>query len=64
MVRVIEVGLVTPPIGMNAYVLSGATGMPLGIIFKGVVPFLAADILHIALLIAFPALSLFLPGLM
>jgi tripartite ATP-independent transporter DctM subunit len=64
MVRVIEVGLITPPIGMNAYVLSGATGIPVGLIFRGVVPFIAADIVHIALLIALPALSLFLPSLM
>jgi tripartite ATP-independent transporter DctM subunit len=64
MVRVIEVGLVTPPMGMNVFVLSSVTKTPLGIIFRGVVPFLIADIFHIALLIAFPALSLFLPNYM
>lgn len=64
MVRVIEVGLITPPMGMNAFVLSGTTNTPLGVIFKGVIPFIVADILHIALLIAFPGISLFLPSVM
>jgi tripartite ATP-independent transporter DctM subunit len=64
MVRVIEVGLITPPMGMNAFVLSGVTGTPLGVIFRGIVPFFIADIFHIALLIAFPKLSLFLPNIM
>lgn len=64
MVRVIEVGLITPPMGMNAFVLSGTTNTPLSIIFRGVVPFIVADILHIALLIAFPGISLFLPSVM
>jgi tripartite ATP-independent transporter DctM subunit len=64
MVRVIEVGLITPPMGMNAFVLAGVTNLPLNIIFKGTVPFLIADFLHIALLIAFPAIALFLPNVM
>jgi len=64
MVRINEVGLITPPMGMNAFVLSGVTDTPLGIIFRGVVPFLVADFLHIALLIAFPGISLLLPSIM
>jgi tripartite ATP-independent transporter DctM subunit len=64
MVRLIEIGLITPPVGMNVFVLSGVSDVPLGVIFKGIVPFVAADILHVALLIAFPVLSLFLPSVM
>jgi tripartite ATP-independent transporter DctM subunit len=64
MVRVIEVGLITPPMGMNAFVLAGVTNTPLGTIFKGIIPFFIADIFHITLLIAFPGISLFLPNVM
>lgn len=64
MVRVIEIGLVTPPFGMNVFVLASVSDVPLGIIFRGIVPFVITDILHIALLVAFPAISLFLPSMM
>jgi tripartite ATP-independent transporter DctM subunit len=64
MVRVMEVGLITPPMGLNVFILAGATNAPLGIIFRGIVPFLIADILHIALLVAFPGISLFLVRMM
>jgi C4-dicarboxylate transporter, DctM subunit len=64
MVRVMEVGLITPPMGMNVFILGGVTDVPLGTIFRGVVPFVIADILHIALLMVFPILSLFLPNVM
>lgn len=64
MVRIMEVGLITPPIGMNVFVLAGVTDVPISTIFKGVIPFLVADIFHIVLLIVFPWLSLFLPSLM
>jgi len=62
MVRVIEVGLITPPVGLNAFILAGVTNTPVGTIFRGVVPFIISDVLHIALLIVFPGLSLFLPN--
>jgi len=64
MVRVMEVGLITPPIGMNVFVLAGVTDIPISTIFKGVVPFLVADLFHILLLIVFPSLSLLLPNMM
>jgi C4-dicarboxylate transporter DctM subunit len=64
MVRVIEVGLVTQPVGLNVFVISGATGYEVGTIFRGIVPFLIADIFHIGLLAAVPALSLFIPSLL
>ncbi len=63
-IRVSEIGLITPPVGLNVYIISGvAKDVPLQIIFRGIIPFLVADICHVALLIAFPQLSLFLPGL-
>ena len=64
MVRVMEVGLITPPIGMNAFMLAGVSKLPLDTIFKGIIPFFCADILHILLLIAFPQISLWLPQTM
>jgi C4-dicarboxylate transporter DctM subunit len=64
MVRVMEIGLITPPIGMNVFMLSGVSGTPLVTIFRGIVPFLIADFFHVALLIAVPQLSLWLPNKM
>ena len=62
LVRTMEIGFVHPPIGINLYVIQGiAKDVPLSRIFKGVVPFLAADFLHLSLLIAVPALALALP---
>lgn len=58
---VMEVGLITPPIGMNVYVIANmAKTIPMVTIFKGVLPFLAADIVRIGILIGFPSLSLIL----
>jgi C4-dicarboxylate transporter, DctM subunit len=64
MVRVMEIGLITPPIGMNVFMLAGVTDTPLGTIFRGIVPFVIADLLHVALLVAFPQISLYLPQTM
>ena len=61
MVRVAEIGLVTPPFGLNLFILSQVTEVPLGTVFRGVIPFLVADCLHVILLVAIPALSLYLP---
>ncbi|MCC5960699.1 MAG: TRAP transporter large permease [Rhodobacteraceae bacterium] len=63
-VRMTEIALITPPVGMNVYILSGvAKDVPLNKIFKGAFPFVGADILHVALLLAFPILVLWLPNL-
>lgn len=63
-VRMTEIALLTPPVGMNVYVLSGiAKDIPLTTMFKGALPFVGADILHVAILIAFPILVLWLPNL-
>jgi TRAP-type C4-dicarboxylate transport system permease large subunit len=65
MVRAQETALITPPLGMNIYVVKGLrSDIALGTVFKGVLPFLIADIPHIALLVAFPILTLYLPSLM
>ena len=63
-VRVTEMGLITPPVGLNVYVIQGITGEKMGTIFKGVAPFILADICEIILLIAIPQITLFLPSLM
>jgi tripartite ATP-independent transporter DctM subunit len=64
MVRVAEIGLITPPIGMNVFMLAGVTDTPLGTIYRGIIPFFIADILHVIILVIFPQLSLFLPKTM
>ena len=65
LVRAMEIGFVHPPIGMNLYVIQQiAPDIPLGRIFRGVLPFLAADLVHLTLLIAVPSLALVLPGML
>ena len=62
LVRAMEIGFVHPPIGMNLYVIQGVVpDVSLGRIFKGVLPFLAADLVHLTLLIVFPVMALGLP---
>lgn len=63
-VRVTEMGLITPPVGLNVYVIKGISGTPMKTVFKGIYPFLIADLCEIVLLIAFPQITLFLPNLM
>lgn len=64
-VRAIEIALITPPVGMNAFVVHGITkDIPLKTIFKGISPFLVADFFHVVLLISLPILALWLPSLM
>jgi len=64
-VTVIEVSLITPPIGLNAFVLHQVQrDIPTPVIFRGLLPFVGADVVRLALLIAFPAIALALPGLM
>jgi tripartite ATP-independent transporter DctM subunit len=64
-VLVVEMALVTPPVGMNVWVVSGiAKDVPMEVIFKGVWPFVAVEILFVILLIAFPQIVLFLPELL
>ncbi|WP_349366500.1 MAG: TRAP transporter large permease [Nitratireductor rhodophyticola] len=58
---VVEVGLITPPVGMNLFVLNSmAKDTPISATYRGVMPFVISDILRVALLTLFPAISLFL----
>lgn len=65
-IKLLEIGLVTPPVGLNVYVIKGALGnlVSLPTIFKGIWWFILMDVVAFALIVAFPVLSLYLPGLM
>ncbi|MBY5932731.1 TRAP transporter large permease [Tateyamaria omphalii] len=64
-VVVTEISLITPPVGLNVFVLKGVVGdVSTGTIFRGVTPFWVVDIIRLILLLAIPALVLFLPGQM
>jgi tripartite ATP-independent transporter DctM subunit len=64
-VIMIEAGLITPPVGMNVYIIGGiAKGVPLSVIFRGVIPFLIALLVCVGLVVAFPQIALFLPSAM
>ncbi|ALA20438.1 MULTISPECIES: TRAP transporter large permease [unclassified Chelatococcus] len=59
---VVELGLITPPVGMNVFVISSmAKDTPMSETFKGVMPFFAAELVRVALLVAFPMITLWLP---
>lgn len=62
MVMVVEISLITPPIGLNVFVIkSMMPDVPLGKIFKGIVPFFCADIVRLMLVVFLPGLALWLP---
>jgi TRAP-type C4-dicarboxylate transport system permease large subunit len=62
---VVELGLITPPVGMNVFVISAmARDVPMADTFRGVLPFFLAELVRVALLLAFPALVLWLPRLL
>ncbi len=64
-VVVIEMGLITPPVGINVFVVKGvAEGVPMGTIFRGVLPFWLAMAICLVLLVQFPQIALFLPDQM
>jgi tripartite ATP-independent transporter DctM subunit len=64
-VCIVEIGLISPPVGMNLFVLSTLLpGVPTTTVFRGVLPFMTADVVRLAILIAFPVISTYLPGLM
>ncbi|MFC2001630.1 TRAP transporter large permease [Chloroflexota bacterium] len=64
LVMVIELGLLTPPVGMNVYVIKGIAGVSLGEVFKATIPYWFAIIGVLVLITVFPDLVLWLPGLM
>jgi TRAP-type C4-dicarboxylate transport system permease large subunit len=65
-IKLAEISLITPPVGLNVYVVRSASPVPLTLedVFAGIMPFLLLDVITLALLIAFPAIVLFLPNLM
>ena len=62
MVLVIEMGMITPPVGINVFILSGVTGIPISTVFRGVWPFVAAELICILIITVFPQIALFIPS--
>jgi tripartite ATP-independent transporter DctM subunit len=61
MLMLVEIGLITPPVGMNVYIINSLAGdVPMSTTFRGVVPFLISDAIRILLLVFVPSISLFL----
>jgi C4-dicarboxylate transporter DctM subunit len=63
-VLILEMGLITPPVGLNVFALAGVTGIPLHTIFRGVLPFVVAMIICVIIIAVFPQIALFIPGKM
>jgi len=64
-VMTVELGLIHPPVGMKVFVIKSVVkDVSFTTIFKGVLPFVATDIVRLVILIAFPAIALWLPGKM
>ena len=65
-IKLAEISLITPPVGLNVYVVRSASPIKLRLeeVFAGITPFLIMDVFTLALLIAFPSIVLFLPSLM
>jgi C4-dicarboxylate transporter DctM subunit len=64
LVLVMEMGLITPPVGLNVFALSGVTDVPIGTIFRGVWWFVAAMLLCVLIITIFPKIALFIPNMM
>lgn len=66
LVKFLEIGMITPPIGLNVFVIKGVVGdqIPLTTIFRGILWFLMADAVVVAIMIAFPEIITYLPSLM
>ncbi|MDQ0314700.1 TRAP transporter large permease [Amorphus orientalis] len=64
-VMTVELGLITPPVGMNVFIINSiARGVSLVTIFRGVLPFVITDVIRLAILLAIPAIVLYLPSTM
>ncbi|SLN23598.1 Sialic acid TRAP transporter permease protein SiaT [Roseivivax jejudonensis] len=65
-IKLLEIGLITPPVGLNVFVIAGVVGREVGIdrIFSGILRFLSVDVIVLILIMAFPILSLLIPGSM
>jgi TRAP-type C4-dicarboxylate transport system permease large subunit len=66
LIKLLEIGLITPPVGLNVFVIQSALkgAVPMPLVFKGVLWFIAMDVLTLVLLVAFPELTLWLPSLL
>ncbi len=62
--KTVEIGLITPPLGLNAYVTAGQTGVPLNTVFRGLTPFIITEMIVLALLVLFPDITLWLTTVM
>lgn len=60
-VMMFEIGAITPPMGLNVFVLSAATDLPVSTIFRGIIPFLVGDLIRVLLVVFVPAISLYIP---
>ena len=60
-VKTAEIGLVSPPLGLNVFIVGSVTDVPVGTVFRGIMPFLVADFTVLALIILFPDLALTIP---
>lgn len=61
----IELGLISPPVGLNLFVIKdSAKDIPLEVVYKGVIPFCIVDVVLLVVFVAFPQISLFIPNLM
>jgi TRAP-type C4-dicarboxylate transport system permease large subunit len=64
-VVVVQIGLIAPPVGLNVFVIGGmARDVPMATIYRGILPFLAAQIVLLVLLTLWPGMALLLPGTM
>jgi TRAP-type C4-dicarboxylate transport system permease large subunit len=63
-VTVAEIGMITPPVGMNLFVLQGTCGIPMGTIVRGIMPFVIADCVRLLLLSFFPWIATWIPAQM
>jgi TRAP-type C4-dicarboxylate transport system permease large subunit len=64
-VVVVQIGLISPPVGMNMFVIkSMLPRIATATIFRGVTPFVVAEVVLLAILVTFPSISLYLPGLL
>lgn len=64
MVKMCELGLITPPVGANCFVVSGVAKVPLEEVFRGILPFVVLDLVLVTILFLVPELSLWLPAMM
>lgn len=62
-VKLVEIGMVTPPVGIQCFVVAGTSGVKVSTIFRGVLPFVVVELIVVAILFAFPQIILWLPSL-